>query len=525
MHENNANSETISRQLNSLNLAKFSDPKTTKLRSSNNAYLSSLPEDQQSFLPPYSLVNILPAIQHFSRELLLVMYTSETDEFIVLLPYDQQSAEVPSCTLGCSRIENIMTAVLYAFRTKFSDRFQPQQTQQPVQIPEGEENKKNNDLLFLVSTADSPHVARWCVSDPDHCGSINFAPILSFGSGFQDESILPSLITMPPPPMMHLRCMNEWQLHGEVCEFLLPKNTEHSRGLVFGETIGLNYDDLIPQLIWRGTDFPFLNLLHQELKPPQYELDVLPKLESYGQTTEGVIHALKDIEGILRPRWKAVLITAEAELEASKLGSSIGLPWANMKFSAFPSHHEKDEDMAHNGFYEHWVELGIPAIGDEMSLADLAKYKYHIDIGGGGGTTWTGTIQKLAMPGLLFHHETPAKDYFYEHIKPWVHYVPVKEDLSDLKEKVQWAELNPRKARQISKAGARFAKEWGSPEGLDAMYQRHLLRPLAMVMDAYQQPVGAPVLSLLELEGYNGVGFKQVMRCTGNNVDDCKLLP
>ena len=46
-----------------------------------------------------------------------------------------------------------------------------------------------------------------------------------------------------------------------------------------------------------------------------------------------------------------------------------------------------------------------------MNLEELAHYKYQIDIGGGGGTTWTGTIQKMAMPGLLFHHITPTKDY------------------------------------------------------------------------------------------------------------------
>ena len=49
------------------------------------------------------------------------------------------------------------------------------------------------------------------------------------------------------------------------------------------------------------------------------------------------------------------------------------------------------------------------------------------------GTTWSGTIQKLAMPGLLFHHETEVKDYLFDLIKPYEHYVPVRRDLADLK--------------------------------------------------------------------------------------------
>ena len=55
-----------------------------------------------------------------------------------------------------------------------------------------------------------------------------------------------------------------------------------------------------------------------------------------------------------------------------------------------------------------------------MSLPGLAQYKYHINPGGGGGSTWSGTIVKLAMPGLLFHHYlTPTKDYFHDWLVPW----------------------------------------------------------------------------------------------------------
>ena len=80
--------------------------------------------------------------------------------------------------------------------------------------------------------------------------------------------MLPSLITMPPPPRVNLRCMNEWQMTHEVCEFLRPKaraeDGTETRGVVFGDLInyndeeggeGLGWNDLIPQVVWRGTDF------------------------------------------------------------------------------------------------------------------------------------------------------------------------------------------------------------------------------------------------------------------------------
>ena len=54
------------------------------------------------------------------------------------------------------------------------------------------------------------------------------------------------------------------------------------------------------------------------------------------------------------------------------------------------------------------------------------------------------------MPGLLFHHTTVTKDYIHDQMKPYVHYVPVKADLSDLKEKYDWAEANPTAAKLIA---------------------------------------------------------------------------
>ena len=65
--------------------------------------------------------------------------------------------------------------------------------------------------------------------------------------------------------------------------------------------------------------------------------------------------------------------------------------------------------------YSQYEEVGI-ATGHFMARPDIAKYKYHIDLGGGGGTTWMGTLEKLAMPGLLFHHITPVLPQYRKQI-------------------------------------------------------------------------------------------------------------
>ena len=107
---------------------------------------------------------------------------------------------------------------------------------------------------------------------------------------------------------------------------------------------------------------------------------------------------------------------------------------------------------------------------DNMNHCELASYRYHIDLAGFGGTTWTGTIDKLAMPGLLFHHSSPMMDSYFGSLKAGEHYVAIKEDLSDLIEKLEYYENNLQEAEKIAKAGQAWARHFISEAGqADAM--------------------------------------------------------
>ena len=182
-----------------------------------------------------------------------------------------------------------------------------------------------------------------------------------------------------------------------------------------------------------------------------------------------------------------------------------------------------------NTDYVRMQELGIAAIGDYMSIAEQARFKYHIDLGGGGGTTWTGTIEKLALPGLLFHHVTPAKDYFHDLLVPWEHYVPVNADLSDLRSKYDWAESHPVEAKQIAEQGTQFARWMGSEEGFALLYEEFLVAPLRRVLDAYRPPPrqhrGKSVLEIIEaFQNETGANFAVIGKCGGRHSNSCQKL-
>ena len=231
------------------------------------------------------------------------------------------------------------------------------------------------------------------------------------------------------------------------------------------------------------------------------------------KTRTFAIQKMNDKIHTLLPRWKGVAFTADAELKAE---GTDALPWANIKFS----HYFAADKVPTVGSdrYAPWESVGI-ATGEGMSLSDLAKYKYHIDLGGGGGTTWSGTIEKLAMPGLLFHHITPTRDYIHDHLKPWKHYVPVSANLQDLKEKFDWAEENPAQARRIANAGREFMKELGTPQGFSKIFGQDFVQPLRRVIEAYQ-----PVSSVHgNNEDEDGVSsWRDLLRSLG---DDCSVVP
>ena len=146
--------------------------------------------------------------------------------------------------------------------------------------------------------------------------------------------------------------------------------------------------------------------LHRPYPKQDIEDKIDPKLLKYPQEKKAAAtKALLQVYDNLIPRWKGVVLTAEAEVEAQaqdqedQQDDKHVLPWANIKFTTTAPVAKEDAKAEFAKLDEY-----INSKGERMSLEELAQYKYHIDLGGGGGTTWSGTIEKLALPGLLFHH-------------------------------------------------------------------------------------------------------------------------
>lgn len=93
-----------------------------------------------------------------------------------------------------------------------------------------------------------------------------------------------------------------------------------------------------------------------------------------------------------------------------------------------------------------------------ISMPDLVReYRYLLDIGGAG---YSGRLKFLLFSGRpLFLVDRLYVEYFHDDLLPFVHFIPVRSDLSDLLARHDWARENPGKAEQIALNAKNYAKE------------------------------------------------------------------
>jgi len=468
--------------------------KTTK-----DLYLQHTAETKrrQLSVKKYTLENALSIFEYYDASAGLFVYDPKEDSFNVVYPDGMIWEEL--------RFKRIRQYLFNSLRLLFPERFTPE----------------SPEFVLPISSMDYPQVRYGdleCFKNATSvdCVPEDFPPIMHFGSVFLLPKI-PSIIPMPMPQWDHLGCMNHWAKNHAVPRSYMERRYDDNNpiGLVFGETAGVGWDDLIPQVVWRATDRGFLNRIYKYLERPNLEKDIGPKLTpsmSEQEKKNAAIKALWDVYDSLLPRWKAVVWTAEAEREAEEKGDD-SLPWCNIKYSRT---FDGEDD-----YYDKIVNYGIPAVGERMELETLVKYKYHMDIGGGGGTTWMGTFEKLAMPGVLFHHVTPTKDYNHALIQPWVHYIPLDEDLKDLKKKYEWAESHPEEARKISERATALIRSLGTEDGFGDFFNEFYREPLRQVVEAYEPLSGndgnAPWQDIVRASS----DARIMIKCKGEKAGNC----
>lgn len=100
--------------------------------------------------------------------------------------------------------------------------------------------------------------------------------------------------------------------------------------------------------------------------------------------------------------------------------------------------------------------------GNYMPMTEQARFKYLIDI---RGTSWTDRVKVLLhLQRPIFLVERPYKEWYFDALVPWKHYIPIKEDLSDLVKAYEYMEAHPKKYEELCLNMQDFANTYLSPE-------------------------------------------------------------
>ena len=355
-------------------------------------------------------------------------------------------------------------------------------------------NQPPFEIIYVVTDFPQTPCVRREGRAAERCGNVKeWAPIYTFSSVPRNTSLLPTLVGATLITL------------AEKVEAAMGKPTvEPSRGMWSNYALfdlaafdvdkrrAYEWDNLVNKTIWRGTDYPFLGPAYENSKESMChsilgrswhsEKCQLQDMTAHDDPREAFRSMLSSTE--ITPRTRAVLM--------SKLDDD---SWLNARFvnpeflrhggaarGGGGAHGARNQD--HDRFVlgaKFGVDAETPTSGEE-----LARFKYQLDLGGWGGTSWTGTLHKLSMPGVLFHHETSMKDSYFDDLIPWRHYIPIKEDLSDLRAKYQWARAHDDVCRQISLEAKRWLARFVSDRGL----LRHNYVKLAVPLERVLDPTG-----------------------------------
>ena len=87
------------------------------------------------------------------------------------------------------------------------------------------------------------------------------------------------------------------------------------------------------------------------------------------------------------------------------------------------------------------------------------KYKYILDIDG-MASTWDATAWKMNAGSVLFKTDSGWRQWFYDDFLPWVHYIPVADDFSDLEEKILLCNKHPNECKKIIRNANKFMSQF-----------------------------------------------------------------
>jgi len=129
-----------------------------------------------------------------------------------------------------------------------------------------------------------------------------------------------------------------------------------------------------------------------------------------------------------------------------------GMPEVDAKLSHVVQSAEPERDRTR------LLAAGI--VGDRLEASTWRGRKFAIDIDG-NSNAWSNLFTRLLLGCCVIKvgSQRGYRQWYYDDLRPFEHFVPVAADLSDLIEKIDWCRAHDRECSAIASAGQQFALE------------------------------------------------------------------
>jgi Glycosyl transferase family 90 len=157
--------------------------------------------------------------------------------------------------------------------------------------------------------------------------------------------------------------------------------------------------------------------------------------------------------GLPSHRWRELLRIRLCEIARSQ--AAIGLLDAGITEITQISDSVAIEEIKNSGYMTNYV----PPV-------DFQRWKYQIDID--GNTYSTGLFIRLLTGSVVLKVTSLQghRQWYYDKLSPWVNYIPIAPDLSDLVERIEWLRTHDDVARAIGYQGKLLADSLDYPSEL-----------------------------------------------------------
>ena len=111
---------------------------------------------------------------------------------------------------------------------------------------------------------------------------------------------------------------------------------------------------------------------------------------------------------------------------------------------------------------------------EEYSLSEQVKFAYLLNID--GHTSAFRLVTELGTGSVVLLVESRYKLWIHHYLKPMIHYIPIKQDLSDLFERIEFCNENPDLCSKISENALKVYREHANREGIWHHLKVHLIQ-------------------------------------------------